>query len=103
MDEYNSGAAPVTSMTGASASVPAPRQAGRQVAWRQYLQRCAAGDQAALAGLYDETSRMVYTMALRILRDPADAEEVALDVYMQVWKTAQSYSVARDAGADARH
>jgi RNA polymerase sigma-70 factor (ECF subfamily) len=56
------------------------------------VERCAAGDQSALAALYDESNRLVYTMALRILRDTADAEEITLDVYMQAWKTAGGYS-----------
>jgi RNA polymerase sigma-70 factor (ECF subfamily) len=61
------------------------------VAWRQYIQRSATGDQSALAALYDESSHLVHTMALRILKNPADAEEVTLDVYMRVWNGAQSY------------
>jgi RNA polymerase sigma-70 factor (ECF subfamily) len=61
-------------------------------AWPKYVERCAAGDQSALAALYDASNRLVYSMALRILQDTADAEEVTLDVYMQVWKTAQGYS-----------
>ena len=34
-------------------------------------------------------------MALRILGDTADAEEVTLDVYTQVWRTAQSFDAQR--------
>jgi RNA polymerase sigma-70 factor (ECF subfamily) len=67
----------------------------RQVVWASYLSRCAAGDQSALAALYDETSRLVYATALRVLREPADAEEVTLDVYMQAWRNARSYSEKR--------
>ena len=59
------------------------------------MERCAAADQAALAELYDQSNRLVYTMVWRILRDTADAEEVTLDVYMQVWKTAAGYSDER--------
>jgi RNA polymerase sigma-70 factor (ECF subfamily) len=70
----------------------AARQKSQQVLWQQYVERCAGGDQSGLAQLYDATNKLVYTMALRILRDAADAEEVTLDVYMQVWKTAAGYA-----------
>jgi RNA polymerase sigma-70 factor (ECF subfamily) len=59
------------------------------------MARIAAGDHAALAKLYDSTSRTVYGLALRIVAEPASAEEIALDVYLQVWRTAASYSSAR--------
>ncbi len=55
----------------------------------------AAGSESSLADLYDATSRMVLGLAARILRDPESAEEVTLDVYMQVWKQSATYSPAR--------
>jgi RNA polymerase sigma-70 factor, ECF subfamily len=55
----------------------------------------AAGDQLALADLYDATSRAVYGLLLRILADPGAAEEVLLDVYTQAWRQARSYSAER--------
>jgi RNA polymerase sigma-70 factor, ECF subfamily len=64
-------------------------------ACRQYVPRIAAGDESALAALYDESNQLVYSTALRILRDPADAEEATLDVYLQVWRTAQNYNERR--------
>jgi RNA polymerase sigma-70 factor (ECF subfamily) len=48
-----------------------------------------------LSSLYDESSRYVYGMALRILRDAADAEEITLDVYSQVWNSAATFSQQR--------
>ncbi|MGE3539571.1 MAG: sigma-70 family RNA polymerase sigma factor [Candidatus Tectimicrobiota bacterium] len=59
------------------------------------IERLAAGDQAALAVLYDATSAMVYSLALRILRQPDAAEEVVLDVYMQVLQQAVHYDAQR--------
>lgn len=92
--EPSNSAAPSVSSTGA-APAAAREKSSAQAGWRRLVERCAAGDQAALAELYDESSRLVYTVALRILRDAADAEEVALDVYMQVWRTAAGYSDER--------
>jgi RNA polymerase sigma-70 factor (ECF subfamily) len=59
------------------------------------IERIARGEQQALAQLYDQTSRMIYGFALHILRDAAIAEEVTLEVYMQVWRTASTYVPAR--------
>lgn len=63
--------------------------------WRQLIGRIAQGDQPALAALYDETSRWVYALSLRILGDTGAAEEATLDVYMQVWRQAGSYDRTR--------
>ncbi len=61
----------------------------------ELIRGVAAGDQQALATLYDTTSRTVYGLLLRILSDPSTAEEVLLDVYTQVWRQAGSYSAGR--------
>jgi len=59
------------------------------------LARMRDGDEQALADLYDGTNRVVYGLALRILGEPSAAEDVAMDVYMQVWRTAGSYESDR--------
>jgi RNA polymerase sigma-70 factor (ECF subfamily) len=53
------------------------------------------GDESALAQLYDRTNSLVYGLALRIVRDPSAAEDIMLEVYLQVWRTAQSFDAAR--------
>ena len=63
--------------------------------WAALIQRTAGGDQAALGSLYDQSSPRVYGLALRILRDESTAQEVTLDVYMQVWRQARDYDVNR--------
>jgi RNA polymerase sigma-70 factor, ECF subfamily len=60
-----------------------------------YLEQIATGDSACLQALYDETSRLLYGLAYRILGDRADAEEVVLDVYHQVWNSAGRYDSSR--------
>ncbi|MBX3724458.1 MAG: sigma-70 family RNA polymerase sigma factor [Xanthomonadales bacterium] len=55
----------------------------------------ARRDQAALASFYDLTIDRVYATALRIVRNEADAEEVAGDVYQQAWQRAGHYDPAR--------
>lgn len=59
------------------------------------LRRIAAGDRAAFASLYDATSPAVYGMLVGMLRSPAVAEEVAQEVYVEVWRKAGSFDPAR--------
>jgi RNA polymerase sigma-70 factor (ECF subfamily) len=59
------------------------------------LARAGAGDQAALADLYDGTHVLVYSLALRILHDQAAAEDVTIEVYTQVHRRAADYDPQR--------
>jgi RNA polymerase sigma-70 factor (ECF subfamily) len=61
----------------------------------ELMHRIAAGDAAALSELYDLSSRYVYGICLKVLRNPADAEEVALDVYTQAWRQAARFDAGR--------
>ena len=65
--------------------------------WSALIEQTARGDASALAALYDGTSALVNGLALRILRDAGAAEEVTLDVYLQVWRQAQRYDASRGA------
>ena len=49
----------------------------------------------SLASLYDESSRFLYGLALRIVGNRADAEEVIHDVYQHVWNHAELYDDLR--------
>jgi RNA polymerase sigma-70 factor (ECF subfamily) len=66
-----------------------------QSVWSRYMEHSALGDQKAFASLYDASRQLVYSTALRILREPADAEEVTVDVYMQAWRNAKGYTDRR--------
>ncbi len=59
------------------------------------ISEVSQGNEQALATLYDRTSTLVYSLALRILNDPTMAEEVTLDVYMQVWQRASQFDASR--------
>ena len=59
------------------------------------LTHVARGDQAAFEQVYDEVSGPVYGLALRIVRDPAQSEEVAQEVLVDVWRTASRYEPGR--------
>lgn len=63
--------------------------------WAALIERMAGGDQHALSSFYDRTNRLVFGLVLRILSDAGQAEEVLLDVYMQVWRQAAKYDRSR--------
>jgi RNA polymerase sigma-70 factor, ECF subfamily len=63
--------------------------------WLGYMQGIRDRQSDSLAHLYDETSRLMYGLASRILSDPADAEEVLLDTYQQVWNSAAHFDSSR--------
>src|SRR3954452_5165237 len=59
------------------------------------LRAVARGDDSAFARLYDLLAPRVYGLARRVLRDPAQAEEVTQEVLVEVWRTAGRFDVAR--------
>jgi RNA polymerase sigma-70 factor (ECF subfamily) len=63
--------------------------------WRKYVDAMRADDADSLGRLYDETSSIVYGFALRVLNNQADAEEVVLDVYQQVWNSRRNFDAQR--------
>jgi len=58
----------------------------------QLLLRVAAQDAQALAELYDLTAKPLFSLALHILGDVCEAEEVIQDVFVQIWKNAASFN-----------
>ncbi len=48
-----------------------------------------------MASLFDRYSKVVYSVALRVLRDPASAEDVLQEIFMQVWRSPESFTATR--------
>jgi RNA polymerase sigma-70 factor (ECF subfamily) len=55
----------------------------------------ANGDDKGLEALYDRYGSLLYSMAFAILRDEADAEEIVMEAFLQVWRSADRFDPAR--------
>lgn len=73
---------------------PSPDETG-VASLASLLRMSARGDEQAFASLYDATSARVHGLVLRVIRDPAQAEEVTQEVFLQVWRTAARYDEAK--------
>jgi RNA polymerase sigma-70 factor (ECF subfamily) len=61
----------------------------------QLLGRVGRGDEQAFAAVYDLLGAAVYGLARRVVRDPARAEEIAQEVFIQVWQSAARFDASR--------
>ena len=59
------------------------------------IRRLSSGDHKALGEFYDLYAGLVNGLAIRILRDPAEAEDTVQEVFVQVWRQAARYDAAR--------
>src|SRR6185295_952221 len=60
----------------------------------ELLRRIAAQDRQALAELYDQLAGVLFAVAMRIVSDPSEAEEVMQDVFVQIWERANTFDPA---------
>lgn len=56
--------------------------------------QCALGDEVAFAALYDAMAARLHGLVRRIVRDPAQSEEVTQEVFVEVWRKCARYDEA---------
>ena len=61
----------------------------------ELLKLCGRGDQGAFSQLYDAVSSRVFGLVVRVVRDPAQAEEVTQEAFLEIWRTAGRYDPDR--------
>jgi len=82
-------------VAGSGASSPPGEAAGTTPDLADLLRLSGRGDEAAFARLYDAASSRVFGLALRVVRDPAQAEEVAQESFLEIWRTSGRYDPDR--------
>src|SRR5262245_18200119 len=62
------------------------------------LAAVARGEPTALDRLYERHAAMVFSVAMRVIADPVEAEEVALEFFLRLWRRAGTFDPARGGG-----
>ena len=76
------------------AGSPGPADGGDR-STEDLLASTARGDEQAFAELYDRLSPVVFGIVRRVLRDPAQSEEVMQEVMLELWRTAARFDATR--------
>ena len=79
-------------MTGGATSPTTGDDRSREQA--ALLAAMARGDKAALARLYDLLAKPLYSLAFRVLNDAGESQDVAQDVFLQLWHKAAHFGAA---------
>ena len=61
----------------------------------ELFRRSARGDENAFAAVYDATAARVHGLVLRVIRDPAQAEEVTQETFLEAWRIASRFDPDR--------
>lgn len=59
---------------------------------RQLLAEVASGSEEAFVRLYDQFSSLLWAVAIRILQDPTETEDVVQETFLYIWKKASAYN-----------
>lgn len=73
----------------------APSEAPHTSSDAALVRAVAGGDADAVAELYDRHAGMLLGLARKVVKDPADAEEVVQETFLHLWNRASSYDPAR--------
>ncbi|GAA5035515.1 sigma-70 family RNA polymerase sigma factor [Terrabacter aeriphilus] len=72
-----------------------PEGAPRPASLEQLLHRSATGDESAFAELYDAVSARLFGLVRRVVRDPAQSEEVTQEVFLEIWRHSARFDPAK--------
>ena len=61
----------------------------------ELIQKIQKGDRKAFGAFYDRHSALVYSIALRILKKPEDANDVVQEIFVTVWQKASHFSARK--------
>ena len=76
------------------AGAPAPAGAGDDILER-LLRQVARGDEQAFADLYQRVAAAVFGLVSKVVRNPAQSEEVTQEVFVELWRTVPRFDPAR--------
>lgn len=76
-------------------AVVQPWPEGKQPTDAALMERVLQQDSSALETLYDRYGRPVYSLVLRIAQNPASAEEIVQDIFLQLWRSADRFQISR--------
>jgi RNA polymerase sigma-70 factor (ECF subfamily) len=76
-------------------AVVQPWPEGNQPTDAALMDRILQRDSSALEALYDRYGGPVYSLVLRISQQPASAEEIVQDVFLQLWRSAERFEISR--------
>ena len=72
-----------------------PRQKSQATPLQLLIDRISNGEQEALADLLEQTRPLVSSIAQGVVSNPESAEEITMDVFLQIWRSAGSYDPHR--------
>ena len=61
------------------------------------MEQVRAGREQAMTAVFDRYARLVYSVALRVLKDEGQAEDVTQEIFFQLWRNPDSFSFSRGA------
>lgn len=74
---------------------PSPEGVPEGARLAELLKRSSRGDTAAFADFYDSTAARAFGLAVRVVRDRTQAEEVTQEAYLEVWRNVARYDASR--------
>ncbi len=75
----------------ASHAAPGMADAGERAEERQWLDRCAAGDERAVRWILDRYRERVVRLAAHVLRNPREAEDVAQEAFVKAFRQIDNF------------